>query len=361
MATRTKKAHSNLQALKDMLNKKAEISYNLGENDPSTVTEWIPTGSRWLDNIIKQGTRAGIPVGKISEIAGLEATGKSYMAVQAAVNAQKMGMDVVYFDSESAIDAVFLEKSGVDLEKLLYIPATSVEFVFNTIDTVIAQTENQVLFVWDSLAFTPCDADNESEALNPNAGGMLRKPKICGSGLQRLLNPLNAGQHSLLVINQLRVNIPKTPAEALTTPYFTPGGKALLYAYTLRIWLTGRKARASFIENSLGERIGSSVMAKIEKSRGGTQGRKCNFQILWGGNKVGIQDEESWLDAIKTSDYVQGAGAWKTLEFEDGTLSKKFQGGSWLKMLEDEKFKARVLQILDQETVLKVAEENVDS
>jgi len=276
-------------------------------------------------------------------------TGKSYMAVQVAVNAQKKGIDVVYFDSESALDAQFLERSGVNLENFLYIPATSCEFVFDTIDTIIDSTDKQILFIWDSLAFTPCESDLESEKLNPNAGGMLRKPKVIGAGLQKLINPLNAKQHTLMIINQLRINIPKTPAEALVTPYFTPGGKALTYAYTLRIWLTGRKARASFVENDRGERIGSSVSAKIEKSRGGTQGRKAMFKILWGGDRVGIQDEESWLEAVKDSQYIHGT-TWKELEYADGTKSKKFQAGSWLKMLTEDKFKERVLEILDQTT-----------
>jgi len=64
---------SNIDDLKKMLNKRAQVAYRMDENDPSTVSDWIPTGSRWLDNIIKQGQRAGIPVGKICEVAGLEA------------------------------------------------------------------------------------------------------------------------------------------------------------------------------------------------------------------------------------------------------------------------------------------------
>ena len=71
----------------------------------------------------------GIPVGKTTEIAGLTSTGKSYMAAQIAANAQKQDKLVVYFDSESAIDPAFLEAAGCDLERLMYIQASSVEFV----------------------------------------------------------------------------------------------------------------------------------------------------------------------------------------------------------------------------------------
>ena len=76
--------------LRKLINKKAgeNVAFSLKEENPSEVTDWIPTGSRWLDSIICRGKRTGIPVGKVVEIAGLEATGKSYMAAQIAANAQ---------------------------------------------------------------------------------------------------------------------------------------------------------------------------------------------------------------------------------------------------------------------------------
>ena len=83
------------------------LLHNLNEANPTEVREWIATGSRWLDSIICKGNLAGIPVGKIVEIAGLEATGKSFLAAQIAANAQKMGINVAYFDSESAIKSIF--------------------------------------------------------------------------------------------------------------------------------------------------------------------------------------------------------------------------------------------------------------
>ena len=64
--------------------------------------------------------RSGIPVGRITELAGLEASGKSYLAAQIAANAQKQGFDVVYFDSESSLDSDFLEKAGCDVSNIIY-------------------------------------------------------------------------------------------------------------------------------------------------------------------------------------------------------------------------------------------------
>ena len=125
----------------------------------------------------------------------------------------------------------------------------------------------------------------------------------------------------------------------------------MIYAYSLRVWLTGRKAKASFITDEKGFRIGSEVKVKLEKSRFGTQGRQCNFKILWG-DEIGVQDEESWLEAIKSSDNVVQSGAWYQLVHEDGT-TEKFQAAKWKEKLQNEKFKARVLQIMDEEIVMK--------
>ena len=139
------------------VNKKAgkQVAHSLTGDNPTEVKEWIPTGSRWLDSIICKGRVAGIPVGKVTEIAGLQATGKSYMAAQIAANAQKMGKVIAYFDSESAIDPEFLRRSGCDLKNLMYIQALSVEFVLETIEDLLDRAGNrQLVFIWDSLAAT---------------------------------------------------------------------------------------------------------------------------------------------------------------------------------------------------------------
>ena len=137
----------NLKEMRNLINKKAgiEIAHSLSEENPTNVRRWIPTGSRWLDSIICKGKLAGIPLGKVVEIAGQESTGKSYMAAQVAANAQRMGIDVVYFDSESAIDSAFLEKTGCCLDDdppdgmgwFMYTQAHSVETVLETIEELL--------------------------------------------------------------------------------------------------------------------------------------------------------------------------------------------------------------------------------
>ena len=350
--TKLKKGSLDIAAVRSIINKKAgrEVAHSLQDNNPTEVNEWIPTGSRWLDSIICKGKLAGIPVGKISEIAGLEATGKSFMAAQVAGNAQKMGIDVVYFDSESALDPSFLERAGCDLERLMYVQAESVEFVLETIEELLG-TGNKWLFIWDSLALTPSISDVEGD-FNPQSS-MAVKPRILSKGMAKLTIPIADANATLLVLNQLKTNMAaRTPAEAMTTPYFTPGGKAMSYAYSLRVWLTARKAKASFIVDDNGYRVGSEVKVKLEKSRFGTAGRTCNFKILWGDEDIGVQDEESWFDAIQVSERLKQSGAWFTLVKNDGS-EEKFQRKMWTEKLQKEDFRESVLTIMDEDVIMK--------
>ena len=344
----------SLADMRSMINKQTgmNVAHDLNSDNPTAVRDWIPTGSRWLDSIICKGKMGGIPVGKITEIAGLSASGKSFLATLIAANAQKKGMTVVYFDAESAIDPKFLERAGVDLSKLLYIQAVSVEKTLEQIEALLAHAEEtQFLFIWDSIAATSTEKDLEGD-FNPQSS-MAVKPRIFSKAFPKLTIPLAVSQSTLILVNQLKTNITRSPSEAMTTPYVTPGGKAMHYAYSLRVWLTGRKAKASFVVDENGFRIGSEVKAKLEKSRFGTSGRHCNFKILWGEvDNVGVQDEESWFEAIQISDCLKQSGAWFSLELEDGTV-KKFQRKGWVEELKDDKFRKKVLQIIDQDVIMK--------
>jgi len=358
--TQTAAGRLSIQDLISVVNKKAgrDVAHDLTEENPTDVREWIPTGSRWLDSIICKGKITGIPVGKVTEIAGLESTGKSYMAAQIAANAQKMGKIIVYFDSESAIDSKFLERSGCNLRKLMYVQAYSVEFVLETIEDLLDKChgDDSIVFIWDSLAFTPSVSDVEGD-FNPQSS-MAVKARILAKGMSKLTIPIANKNAALIVLNQLKTNIPQGPMArmiTMTTPYITPGGKAMHYAYSLRIWLTGRKAKSSFVQDEKGFRIGSEVKVKLEKSRFGTQGRNCAFRILWGTDDIGIQCDESLFDAIKTSDYLTSAGAWYTLQMGNGK-EIKFQPSKWKDKMQDKEFKGRVYELMDEEVVRKFDE-----
>jgi recombination protein RecA len=350
----TKAGKIDISSMKKFVNKKVglNIAHDLNEDNPTAVKEWIPTGSRWLDSIICRGTMAGIPVGKITELAGLSSSGKSYMACQIAAKAQEKGHCVVYFDAESAIDPGFLKSSGIDIDRdFLYIQAVSVEKTLETIEDLMTEyPETQFLFIWDSIAATSSEKDLEGD-FNPQSS-MAVKPRIFAKAFPKLTIPLANQQCTLLLINQLKTNIGVQGWEALVTPYVAPGGKAIEYFCSLRIWLTKRKSKASFVTDASGLRIGSEVKVKVEKSRFGSEGRTCGFKILWG-KDVGIQDEESWLEALRASGSERfKAGAWNKI-FDAKGKEYKFQKSQWIDKLQEPEFRSVVLDIMDEEIIRK--------
>lgn len=335
--------------------------------DITDVKDWIPTGSRWLDSIICKGKLAGIPVGKVVEIAGLESSGKSYMAAQIGVNAQKKDYNVIYFDSEVALDSSFLKRAGIDFDKFLYAPAESVEKVLQLIEDTMKLSERN-LFIWDSMAFTPTESDIEGD-FDPSSS-MAVKARVLALGLSKLLVPLAETQSTLLVLNQLKENIPTGPNARIVKmkhPYRTPGGKSLLFAYSLRIWLTKREAKKMDVVNEKGHKIGNEVKATIKKSRFGTEDRVCSFQIIWGDNQhVGILDEESWLEAIKNSPFVESGLSWKIWKDPNDKEKDKPQfsfraSGFKEKLTKEPKFLKRILEIMDIEIIEKFDKQEEDA
>ena len=353
----TKAGKIDLSAMRKRMNKIAgmEVAYDLNEQNPAEVDEWIPTGSSWLDRIIKPGIVAGIPVGKFTEIAGLSGVGKSFMAVQIAANAQKMGIQVVYFDAESSLDTEFLAAGGIDTSEMIYVQAISVEKTFESIETIMSDyPKTKFLFIWDSLAATPTEKDLDYDPQST----MAFKARVMGKALSRLTVALANRNCALVILNQLKTNITSNRAELLTTPFFAPGGKALEYHSSLRIWLTSRKAKNSFVYDENEYRIGSETKATIKKSRFGSLGRTCHFKILWGRGNVGVADKDSWLDVLREcspKERFRNAGSWYILSDRKGK-EYKFQRESWKKKLEVEEFKKAVIDAIDDALVNSFAD-----
>ena len=181
------------------------------------------------------------------------------------------------------------------------------------------------------------------------------KSRVLAKGLSKLIQPIANKQATFLVLNQLKTNIPPRhrSTEVLTTPYKTPGGMALTYSYSLRIWLTDRKGKASFLLDDKGFRVGTELRAQLKKSRFGTQGRQSTFKIIWGdAENVKICDQESWLEAIKSSEHVT-VGSYCKLVYADGTETKSFRQSEWVEKLKDKKFYNRVIELMEEEVVLK--------
>lgn len=363
MAKKTKNTNVSSADLIKLLNQESgdEVAFSLKDENPTEVKYWISTGSRWLDSITCKGQMGGIPGGKISSIAGLSGTGKSYLATQISANAIKQGMMVVYFDSEVAIDPEFLEAAGIDLEKFVYIVPKDVEHVLETMETILAQTDQRMLFVWDSLAFTESRKGLEME-IDPQKSVALI-PRILSTGFKRLMGPLARKECTFLVLNQLKTRISSSPADRydiMAEPYFTPGGLTPKYSYSMEIWLTNRKSKSALKVNDSDFIVGAEVKAKIKKSRFGSQHRECVFDIEWG-DQVRICDEESWFEAIQSSERFQRQGAWYTIDLTgNGDWSPKFRASNWVEKLQEEDFGKAVLEIMDNELINKFIDKTGD-
>lgn len=275
-------------------------------------------------------------------------SGKSYMAAQILVNAQKMGMLVVWFDSENAADATFIEKMGADISQVMYVPANSIEDVFDLSETIMSKAEGTpVLFVWDSVANTPAKVEWDKTYDPSQVIGL--PARVMSFGLRRITNLLASTKSTFLILNQLKANIGPT---MMSEPLVTPCGKAIQFGAHLRLFLVSRKAKSHHVFVG-DDKVGSDLKVDIKKSRFGTEGRKCALKILWG-NGVRICDEESWLEAIQGSQYYENRGAWKYLKMDDNPNSEnivKFQAANWMEILKDEKVKERVKWIISVEMV----------
>jgi recombination protein RecA len=346
--------------LRKALNSKLKGAvYDLREQNPTDVKDWISTGSTWLDGIVCKGKMAGIPVGKIIEIAGIQATGKSFLAAQIAGNSQKLGITPVYFDAESALNSDFLTKAGCDLENLIYIQPTDLESVFETMETLMGSSDQRFLFIIDSLAATPTKVDIEG-TFNPNERIGV-KAALLAKAFQKITTPLAQRECTLIILNQLKVNIKATSEAPMggkyltdSQKYNTPGGSSPDFFTSVRIWLTKSFAKDSMVYDDKGYQVGSYVKARIEKSRFGTQNRVAEFKILWG-DEVGVMNEESILEAIKGKTEHLETGTWNKLIYADGTV-EKWQGleeGFIELMKTNEKFKNRVMEIFDYEVIQK--------
>jgi recombination protein RecA len=338
--------------LRKELNKAARetIAYDLNGENPTDVKTWISTGSTLLDYIISNRRNGGIPVGKLTTIAGESASGKSLIGTQILANTQKMGGLAIYIDTENAASPDFMAQLGLDTKNnFMYIQPGTIEEVFESIERLIGLVREKapdklVCIVWDSVAGTPVKAEIEGD-YDPNSRIGLTA-KALAKGMRKVTETLGKEQIAMVFTNQLKTNI----GVMFGDNRVEPGGKALPYHASTRIWLTQHKGKANGeIRNEKKQVIGFHTSAKTMKSRFGPAPRSCQFDVLFdlANDRVGVDDEGSWLNAIAGTPGCIRSGAWYTINV-DGE-DKKFQNKDFSKLLEDENFKKRVLDILEDE------------
>ncbi len=206
----------DFQFVKDLIrdtNKEAgeKIAFNLAEDSaPTNVKRWIPTGSRQLDYIIANKKGGGYPEGRIIEIQGPQANGKSHLAIEASRATQRMGGIVVYIDAENATSLDNLNSLGLDVGKrFVYVQETCMEKIFSIIENVIIKARNMksdlpILVIWDSVAASSPKAELEGD-YEQNTIGLAAR--VLSKGFRKITHLIGDKNVCLLLINQQRMKI----------------------------------------------------------------------------------------------------------------------------------------------------------
>ncbi|MHA2045172.1 MAG: hypothetical protein ACW99G_10275 [Candidatus Thorarchaeota archaeon] len=325
-----------------------KTAFSLNDPNPTDVTDYISTGSTILDMLIaNKAGDVGIPCGKLTEIVGEEASGKSLLATQILAEAQRKGGIAVYLDTEYAASPDFMERLGINRDKLVYMNPGSIENCYGAIEKTITMartkdTKCPVVIVWDSIAATPpqCELDGDYD---PNSRiGVAAKAHA--KGLRKLQQTIGNDKVTLVFTNQLKVKI----GVMFGDPMGTPGGKAIPYHADVRIKLTKSTGITEGVKQ-LKETMGFRTLAKVFKNRLGPPMRQCEFNILF---TSGVDNLSSIRDYLHLRGVIKKSAGWMKMAGPDGQ-EMKFRAGEFAKMMEDKKFFDHVHAKLDEVIVKK--------
>jgi recombination protein RecA len=298
---------------------------------PTNVDGWVSTGCAMLDVAISNRPYGGLPVGRIVELTGLEQSGKSLVSAHLLAETQKQGGVAVLIDTETAVSREFLEAIGVDVSKLLYVSADSVEQIFEMTETIIEKVretskDRLVTIVTDSVAAASTKAEMASDY--GKDGYATDKAIIISKAMRKITNMIGRQKILLVYTNQLRQKMNAMP---FGDPWTTSGGKALAFHASVRLRLKG----TGQIKMKVGGNdkiVGMKVRAQVVKNRMGPPLRSTDFEIFF---DRGIDNYGSWLKVMKDEKLVKQAGAWYTYVDTETGEEHKFQSKDFILMMGD--------------------------
>ena len=334
--------------LADSLNKKfkdTKVAYFLDGSDstPTDIKEFVSTGSSMLDLAISNRPNGGIAVGRITEINGLESSGKSLLGAHLLAETQKKGGVAVYIDTETSVSQEFLEVIGVDFSKMLYLHLETVEDIFEAIDEIVTKVRESdkdrlVTILVDSLAAASTKVEMEADF--EKDGWATAKAIIISKAMRKITQMIGRQKIALVFTNQLRQKL----GVMFGDPWTTSGGKALPFHASTRIRLKnlGQIKKGNDI-------IGMKIRAQVIKNRLGPPMRHADFELYF---ETGIDDFGSWLKVMKEHKLVKQGGSWYTMENHKGK-ELKFQSKDWNEQLEDEEFREYCYNMICDKIILK--------
>ena len=324
---------------------------------PTNVDGWVSTGCAMLDVAISNRPYGGLPVGRIVELTGLEQSGKSLVSAHLLAETQKLGGVAVLIDTETAVSREFLEAIGVDVSKLLYVSADSVEQIFDMTETIIEKVretskDRLVTIVTDSVAAASTKAELASDY--GKDGYATDKAIIISKAMRKITNMIGRQKILLVYTNQLRQKMNAMP---FGDPWTTSGGKALAFHASVRLRLKG----TGQIKMKVGGNdkiVGMKVRAQVIKNRMGPPLRSTDFEIYF---DRGIDNYGSWLKVMKEEKIVKQAGAWYTYIDETTGEEVKFQSKDFIELMEErEDLREQIYKKICEEQILQYKSDTLD-
>jgi recombination protein RecA len=273
----------------------------------------IPTGALTLDYALGVG---GLPRGRVIEIFGPEASGKTTLTLTAIRETQKKGGVAAFIDAEHAFDATYAKKIGVNLEEVLISQPDTGEQALEITETLVRSNAVDIVVIDSVAALTP-RAEIEGEMGDSHMGLQAR---LMSQALRKLTAAISKSRTCVIFINQLREKI----GVMFGNPETTPGGRALKFYSSVR--LDVRRIASIKVQDAV---IGGRVRVRVVKNKIAPPFKEAEFEIL---HDEGIARVGSILDAGINAEIVQKSGTW--LSFKDEKLGQGREAA--IKLLKEE-------------------------